>query len=128
MIGPLLNFTLRLTFFVSGLLLVHLLILWLLGKHLFDHFILPSYLFNYFITLIFFAVLLMNSKTKDAFLGWLFFITSGLKFLAFFIIIYPLYNLDGAIQKAELYTFFLPYSLCLTIEIHQIIKILNPNP
>jgi hypothetical protein len=127
LIGPLLNFTLRLTFFVSGLLLVHLLILWLLGKHLFDHFILPSYLFNYFITLIFFAVLLMNLKTKDAFLGWLFFITSGLKFLAFFIMIYPLYNLDGAIQKAELFTFFLPYSLCLTIEIHQIIKILNTN-
>jgi hypothetical protein len=127
LIGPLLNFTLRLTFFVSGLLLVHLLILWLLGKHLFDHFILPSYLFNYFITLIFFAVLLMNLKTKDAFLGWLFFITSGLKFLAFFIMIYPLYNLDGAIQKAELFTFFLPYSLCLTIEIQQIIKILNTN-
>ncbi len=128
MIRPFLNFTLRLTLFVSGLLLVHLLILWLFGKQLFDHFILLSYLFNYFITLIFFAVLLINSKTKDAFLGWLFFITSGLKFLAFFIIIYPLYNLDGTIQKAELFTFFLPYSLCLTIEIHQIIKILNPNP
>ena len=128
MIRPLLIFTIRLTLFVSGILLVHLLILWLLGKHLFDHFILPSYLFNYFITLIFFAVFLINSKTKDAFLGWLFLIKSVLKFLAFFIIIYPFYNLDGAIQKVDLFTFFLPYSLCLTIEIHQIIKILNSNP
>ena len=128
MIGPLLNFTIRLSMFASGLFFIHLLIFWLLGKHLLDHFILHSYFFNYLITLIFFSGLLMNSKTKDAFLGWLFFITSGLKFLAFFIIIYPLFNLDGAIQKAELFTFFLPYSLCLTIEINQIIKILNPNP
>ena len=70
----------------------------------------------------------MSSKIKDAFLGWSFFITSGLKFLAFFIIIYPLLNLDGAIQKVELVTFLLPYSLCLTIEIQQLSKILNPSP
>ena len=128
MIATLINFTLRLSLFVSGLFIVHLLILWLLGKQLFDHFILPSYLFNHLITLIFFAGLAMNLKSKDAFIGWLFFITSGIKFLAFFIVIYPLYDLDGSIQKAELFTFFLPYSLCLTTEIHQIIKILNPNP
>ena len=70
----------------------------------------------------------MSSKIKDAFLGWLFFITSGLKFLAFFIIIYPLLNLDGAIQKVELVTFLLPYSLCLSIEIQQLSKFLNPSP
>ena len=70
----------------------------------------------------------MSSKIKDAFLGWLFFITSGLKFLAFFIIIYPLLILDGAIQKVELVTFLLPYSLCLSIEIQQLSKILNPSP
>ena len=127
MIGSLFKFTFRLSLLVSGLFLVHLLILWLLGKDLFDHFILPSYLFNYLITLIFFTGLVVNLKTKDIFLGWLFFITIGLKFLAFFIIIHPLFHLDGVIQKVELFTFFLPYSICLTVEIHQIIKILNPS-
>ena len=128
MIGSFFKFTFILSLLLSGLFLVHLLILRLLGKPLFDNFILPSYLFNYLITLILFAGLLMSSKTKDAFLGWLFFITSGLKFLAFFIIIYPLLNLDGAIQKVELVTFLLPYSLCLTIEIQQLSKFLNPSP
>ena len=128
MIGSFFKFTFILSLLLSGLFLVHLLILWLLGKPLFANFILPSYLFNYLITLILFAGLLMSSKIKDAFLGWLFFITSGLKFLAFFIIIYPLLNLDGAIQKVELVTFLLPYSLCLTIEIQQLSKFLNPSP
>ena len=128
MIGSFFKFTFILSLLLSALFLVHLLILRLLGKLLFDNFILPSYLFNYLITLILFAGLLMSSKIKDTFLGWLFFITSGLKFLAFFIIIYPLLNLDGAIQKVELVTFLLPYSLCLSIEIQQLSKILNPSP
>tara|TARA_Y100000817_G_scaffold174167_1_gene136076 strand:- start:236 stop:436 length:201 start_codon:yes stop_codon:yes gene_type:complete len=63
---------------------------------------------------------------NDGLLGWVFFITSGLKFLAFFIIIYPFFNLDGIIQKIELLNFFIPYSICLTIEIRQLSKILNP--
>ena len=128
MIGSFFKFTFILSLLLSALFLVHLLILRLLGKPLFDNFILPSYLFNYIITLILFAGLLMSSKIKDTFLGWLFFITSGLKFLAFFIIIYPLLNLDGAIQKVELVTFLLPYSLCLSIEIQQLSKFLNPSP
>ena len=128
MIRSFFKFTFILSLLLSGLFLVHLLILRLLGKPLFDNFILPSYLFNYLITLILFAGLVMSSKIKYAFLGWLFFITSGLKFLAFFIIIYPLLNLDGAIQKVELVTFLLPYSLCLTIEIQQLSKFLNPSP
>ena len=128
MIGSFFKFTFILSLLLSALFLVHLLILRLLGKLLFDNFILPSYLFNYLITLILFAGLLMSSKIKDTFLGWLFFITSGLKFLAFFIIIYPLLNLDGAIQKVELVTFLLPYSLCLSIEIQQLSKFLNPSP
>ena len=128
MIGSFFKFTFILSLLLSALFLVHLLILRLLGKPLFDNFILPSYLFNYLITLILFAGLLMSSKIKDTFLGWLFFITSGLKFLAFFIIIYPLLNLDGAIQKVELVTFLLPYSLCLSIEIQQLSKFLNPSP
>ena len=127
MIGSIFNFTLRLSLLVFGLFLIHIFILWLLGKQLFGHFIFHSYMFNYLITVIFFAGLVLSLKSKNTFLGWVFFISSALKFLAFFIIIYPLFNLDGVIQKVELFTFFLPYSICLTIEIQQIIKILNPS-
>ncbi|MAM16014.1 MAG: hypothetical protein CMC10_01775 [Flavobacteriaceae bacterium] len=93
---------------------------------MFENFIFTSYIFNFTITIIFFSFLLISSTFNDSSLGWVFFITSVLKFLAFFIIIYPFFKLDNIIQKIELLNFFLPYTLCLTIEIRQLSKILNP--
>jgi hypothetical protein len=52
-------------------------------------------------------------------------LTSAFKFFFFFFLIFPLFTIDGEVQKVEFYTFFLPYSLCLATEIHQLSKILN---
>ncbi len=126
MVKSIFFFAVRLLLWISGLFLLHILALHLIGKTLFENFIFTSYIFNFIITIIFFSFLLISSTFNDSSLGWVFFITSGLKFLAFFIIIYPLFNLDKIIQKIELLNFFLPYTLCLTIEIRQLSKILNP--
>ena len=126
MVKSIFFFAIRLLLWISGLFLVHILVLHLIGKTLFENFIFNSYIFNFIITIIFFSFLLISSTFNDSSLGWVFFITSGLKFLAFFIIIYPFFILDGIIQKIELLNFFLPYTLCLTIEIRQLSKILNP--
>ncbi len=126
MVKSIFFFAIRLILWISGLFLVHILVLHLIGKPLFENFIFTSYIFNYIITIIFFSFLLISSIFNDGSLGWVFFITSGLKFLAFFMIIYPFFNLDGIIQKIELLNFFIPYSICLTIEIRQLSKILNP--
>ena len=126
MVKSIFFFAARLFLWISGLFLLHILALHLIGKTLFENFIFTSYIFNFIITIIFFSFLLISSKFNDSSLGWVFFITSGLKFLAFFIIIYPFFNLDNIIQKIELLNFFLPYTLCLTIEIRQLSKILNP--
>ena len=126
MVKSIFFFAVRLLLWTSGLFLLHILALHLTGKTLLENFIFTSYIFNFIITIIFFSFLLISSKFNDSSLGWVFFITSGLKFLAFFIIIYPFFNLDNIIQKIELLNFFLPYTLCLTIEIRQLSKILNP--
>ena len=126
MVKSIFFFAVRLLLWISGLFLLHILALHLIGKTLLENFIFTSYIFNFIITIIFFSFLLISSTYNDSSLGWVFFITSGLKFLAFFIIIYPFFNLDNIIQKIELLNFFLPYTLCLTIEIRQLSKILNP--
>ena len=125
MVKSIFFFAIRLLIWISGLFLLHILVLHLIGKPLFENFIFTSYIFNFTITIIFFSFLLISSTFNDSSLGWVFFITSVLKFLAFFIIIYPFFKLDNIIQKIELLNFFLPYTLCLTIEIRQLSKILN---
>ena len=125
MVKSIFFFTIRLLIWISGLFLLHILVLHLIGKPLFENFIFTSYIFNFTITIIFFSFLLISSTFNDSSLGWVFFITSVLKFLAFFIIIYPFFKLDNIIQKIELLNFFIPYTICLTIEIRQLSKILN---
>ena len=125
MVKSIFFFAVRLLLWISGLFLLHILALHLIGKTLFENFIFTSYIFNFIITIIFFSFLLISSTFNDSSLGWVFFITSVLKFLAFFIIIYPFFNLDNIIQKIELFNFFIPYTICLTIEIRQLSKILN---
>jgi hypothetical protein len=44
---------------------------------------------------------------------------------AFFTLIYPGFQADGLSPKQEFLTFFIPYAAAMTLEIHQLIKILN---
>lgn len=119
------RFALRLFFGIILVLGIHLFTLSQQGLPFWDHFLLPSYGFNIVITLIFFWVLLFISKNKNTYLGWIFLLTTALKFFFFFFLIYPLFTIDGEVQKIEFYNFFLPYSWCLVTEIHQLSKILN---
>lgn len=83
------------------------------------------YLFNTLIALAFFTLLLFISKQDPSILGWIFLLTSGMKFLFFFILIYPGFHTEELSQMQEFLTFFIPYAVAMTLEIHQLIKILN---
>jgi len=85
------------------------------------------YLFNTLFAISFFILLLFVSKYNPSILGWVFLMASGLKFLLFFALIFPNFQLIRMSQKQELITFFIPYAAALTFEIHQLIKILNPK-
>tara|TARA_B100000941_G_C28464956_1_gene533008 strand:- start:562 stop:888 length:327 start_codon:yes stop_codon:yes gene_type:complete len=107
--------------------MLHSLISKILAKPVLNNFIIISYLFNFLITISIFAGLLYTTINHISFLGWIFMSTLGLKFIAFFVFIYPLLNLDGSIEKFEFFSFFIPYIICMIIEIKELLKILKSN-
>ena len=57
--------------------------------------------------------------------GWTFIGTSGLKFLFFFIVVWPEINRDQSISTSEFGAFFVPYTVCLFMELRFLAKRLN---
>jgi hypothetical protein len=84
-----------------------------------------AYVLNASFVIVFFLFIdIFKEKYKDQ-IGFVFMASSLLKFIAFFIIIYPTYNQDRIISKDEIITFFVPYTLCLIYESVVVSKILN---
>lgn len=58
-------------------------------------------------------------------IGFLFIAGSLLKFAAFFVFLYPSYQLDDDLSRAEFGAFFIPYMLALVLEVVFTAKILR---
>ncbi|WP_136482626.1 DUF6168 family protein [Cognatitamlana onchidii] len=69
-------------------------------------------------------IFLLKKKLKDQ-LGFVFMLASMLKFVFFFILLYPEYNADGLLSRMEFLTFFIPYAICLITESVILSKFLN---
>lgn len=123
----LLRFCARLLLLMTALFCLHFFTIDRLDVSAQGQIIAVCYLFNTLFALSFFVLLLFVSKYNPSILGWVFLITSGLKFLLFFALIFPNFQLIGLSQKQEFFTFFIPYAAALILEIHQLIKILNPK-
>lgn len=81
-----------------------------------------SYKFNGGITILFtLTIILLSEKFKDQ-LGFLFMAGSFLK-ISLFLIWSKLQN--QALDKSYLLTFFIPYAICLIVEIYFVSRILN---
>ena len=122
-------FKFSLILILSSLILftLHLGFLVFIESPLWGHYILPSYLFNLLTALFFYTALAYASTKEETQMGWFFLLFSGLKFLLFFALVYPLFNADGVLQRQEFITFFVPYVSCLFIVIRHLIKFLNPS-
>ena len=84
-----------------------------------------SYLVNGSLVVLFFVFIdLFTHKFKNQ-IGFIFMGFGFLKFVLFFIFIYPTYNQDGNLSKQEMITFFIPYSVCLIYELIIVSKTLN---
>lgn len=123
------SFVFRYVLLLSVLLLavfgLHILILNYQQLPLFEHQIVKAYIVNYVLAvLIFFALFRLKKKFNDQ-LGFIFMGGSLLKFLFFFILLYPDYKADQKLQTIEFVSFFVPYSVSLLIETLAVIKILN---
>ncbi len=105
--------------------IIHLTSLYYLNFPLFKNQIVLSYLVNFILAGIILLVIQRSLNKKSSQAGFIFMAGSGLKFLFFFLIFYPAYRADGSMQTIEFVTFFIPYAVCLTLEVVYLSKRLN---
>ena len=113
---------------VGGLGLVFLIHLFFLNYKelpLFNDSIIATYATNFLLAVVIFLSLFFLRKKYNEQLGFLFLLSSFLKFIVFFVFFYPMYKTDGDISKLEFFAFFIPYAFCLIIETLSLIKLLN---
>lgn len=87
--------------------------------------LIESYLINGLLVIIFFVIIKFFLQKIKTYLGFIFIAFSLLKFALFFIFINPTYKLDNATTIVEFTSFFVPYFICLIIEILFLSKLLN---
>lgn len=84
-----------------------------------------SYLLNNLLAALVFTVLYRLRKKHIEKLGFIFLAGTGLKFLAFFVFIYPTFHADGELSRNEFVIFFVPYALSTAVETVFLVRILN---
>jgi len=125
MIKSLVKFLITLSVSIILIFVAHISVSYLFYNHFFPDNILKIYLFNFVLTLgIYFGTyFFILSKNLNAILFYCF--GTLFKFFLFFIFLYPIFLFDGEIENIEILSFFIPYSTCLIIEIHELSKVLN---
>ena len=119
------SFTIKIIVIIITAFAIHLLVLKFLELHLLENKIVLSYILNATLAIAIFGLLFKDRKKVKDNIGFLFLAGSFLKFIAFFILIYPSYKADGNTSKLEFAAFFVPYLICLFIETSSLVKWLN---
>jgi F0F1-type ATP synthase assembly protein I len=84
-----------------------------------------TYLLNNLLAALVFTILYRLRKKHIEKLGFIFLAGTGLKFLAFFVFIYPTFHADGELSRNEFVIFFVPYALSTAVETVFLVRILN---
>lgn len=122
---PLKGFFIVLTTSLLIIMAGHLLVLSFLNLPLFESKIILAYTFNYIIACLTYIVLYKFRVSHTEMMGYFFLGGSTIKFLLFFIFFNPYYKLDGEVSQLEFTTFFIPYGICMIIEIIALSVLLN---
>jgi len=119
------NFLIKICAFLFCIFSIHILTNYLIFKLEWPEYIFTTYIFNIvFATVIYFGTYFFSlSSNANSIIFYL--ISTLLKIVIFFIFLYPKFYLDGVIQKTEFFTFIIPYSSCLFVEIRELITFLN---
>ena len=125
MIFQLIKFSVKLFLLMTGLYWFHIFTINLIGFSFQEGILKACYLFNTIIGVIFYYLLLFVSKHNPTILGWVFLLTSGIKFLLFFKLIFPSFQLMDLSPYQEFLTFFVPYTSALSLEIYQLTNNFN---
>jgi hypothetical protein len=81
-----------------------------------------TYGYNCFSALLFLAVFFLKEKTIKPYLGYYFLYFSLFKFSLFLAFIQPFLDLSGGVKGHAFLSFFVPYVLCLLIEVRFVIN------
>jgi Na+-translocating ferredoxin:NAD+ oxidoreductase RnfD subunit len=103
----------------------HIGILYFLEAPLFQNRIILSYSVNYLLALGILYFVQSNFNKQASNTAFIFLLGSAIKFGVFFILFYPHYNADSQMQSTEFAAFFVPYAICLTLEVLFLSKELN---
>ncbi len=123
--NPVVRFSLQTIVLLSIAFSVHVLVLKQQDLVLYDNKIVLSYIINTVLAIGIFTLLYVLRMKYKSQLGFLFMAGSGLKYVVFFIVFYPIYKLDSEISRGEFFAFFTPYFLCLILETLSLSKLLN---
>ena len=105
--------------------LAHLGIKKTIGELLFSNRIIESYLLNFCLGYTSFIVLIFSMKKYMSSLGYILIYISFLKFLIFYFLFKPYYNINQSVEIGEFLTVIVPYSITLTAEIFHLSKVLK---
>lgn len=103
----------------------HIGVLYFLEAPLFQNRIILSYSVNYLLALGLLYFVQSNFNKQASNTAFIFLLGSAIKFGVFFILFYPHYNADSQMQSTEFAAFFVPYAICLTLEVLFLSKELN---
>ncbi|WP_299208214.1 hypothetical protein [uncultured Dokdonia sp.] len=123
--SPILSFSSKLLGILGFIFGAHILALYVRKLPLFEEYLLISYALNFTLTVVIYAMVTKASKKESAQGGFVFLFGSAFKFILFFIILKPLFKVDGEISGVELASFFVPYLICLIYEVYILSKALN---
>ncbi len=104
---------------------IHLGTLFSIKLPLFSDRIILSYGVNFLLAGCIYVLIQQTLKKNGTYAGFIFMAGSALKFLVFFVVFYPFYNQDDVMQKTEFTAFFIPYAVCLILEVAYLSKQLN---
>ncbi len=122
---PLIKFTVLLSASLLIVFYLHLGYNYLSDNYLYSNKIIESYFLNFFMAFISYLVLFFSIKKYVSSLGFIFMITSVVKFLVFYILFHSHYSLNENIDLQEFLTIMIPYSTSIINEIHALSKILK---
>ena len=84
-----------------------------------------SYSFNFIIAIALYLSTLYFSENNINSSIMVFISLSILKFIIFYLVLYPYFLQDNKIKIEEVFIFFIPYTICSILEIKQLSKYLN---
>ena len=122
---PLIKFTVLLSASLLIVFYLHLGYNYLSDNYLYSNKIIESYFLNFFMAFISYLVLFFSIKKYVSSLGFIFMITSVVKFLVFYILFHSHYSLNENIDLQEFLTIMIPYTTSIINEIHALSKILK---